>query len=109
MTCTGEGGTVSKSVLVTVDSPTITTGSVDLNWTSPTSNQDGTELSDLAGYKIYFGPSQNNLNNVVDIDTGLTNYVIENLPSGTHYFAITAIDFNGNESNRSNIAAKVVD
>jgi len=108
MTCVGDGGSVSKSVLVSVNDSATNTGSVELNWTAPLTNQDGSQLNDLAGYKIYYGVSQTNLNNFVDIDSGLTNYVVENLPSGTHYFSISAIDLNGNESTRSNIAAKVV-
>ena len=108
MTCIGDGGSISKSVLVSVNNNTSITGSVDLNWRAPVTNQDGSQLNDLAGYKIYFGSSQSNLNNVIDIDAGLTNFVVENLPSGTHYFSISAVDLNGNESSRSNIAAKVV-
>ena len=110
MTCTGTGGSVTESVTVSVDDIDLpsNTGFVELNWIPPVTNQDGSQLSDLAGYRIYYGSSQNNLNNVESIDAGLTSYTIENLPSGTHYFSITAIDINDNESSRSNIAANVV-
>ncbi|MFQ5610302.1 MAG: putative Ig domain-containing protein, partial [Woeseiaceae bacterium] len=33
------------------------TGSVTVSWTAPTLNADGTPLVDLAGYRIYYGPS----------------------------------------------------
>ena len=41
MTCIGNGGSISKSVLVTVSNPEPTTGSVELNWSAPATNQDG--------------------------------------------------------------------
>jgi len=34
------------------------TGSVTLTWTPPTKNTDGSQLTDLAAYKIYYGLSQ---------------------------------------------------
>ncbi len=121
VTCSGPGGSVSKSITIAVDNqqpelkpelkpedvPT-TTGFVELNWITPETNEDGTPLFDLTGYKIYYGVSQSNLKNVIDIDAGLTSYVIEDLPPGTHYFAISAVDLSSNESSRSNIAAKVI-
>ncbi len=33
----------------------VSLGSVTLNWTAPTQNEDGTTLTDLDGYKIYWG------------------------------------------------------
>jgi len=108
MTCTGDGGTVTESVAVTVNETVIEVGTVELNWAAPTTNQDGSQLNDLAGYRIYHGSSSSKLNNVIEIDAGLTSYVINNIPFGTHYFSISAIDTNGNESSRSNIASKVV-
>ena len=83
-------------------------GIVELNWSAPTTNQNGTLLTDLASYKIYYGTSQNNLTNIANVDAGLTTYSINNLTAGTYYFSISAIDMSGNESTRSNIAAKVV-
>jgi hypothetical protein len=108
MTCIGDGGSVIESVLVTVDNPSPAVTSVELNWVAPATNQDGSQLNDLASYRIYYGTSQTNLNNVIEIDAGLTSYIIEDLPAGTHYFSISAMDLNGNESTRSNVAAKVV-
>jgi hypothetical protein len=113
MTCTGTGGSVTESVTVSADSSTPSnsepnTGFVELNWIAPATNQDGSQLNDLASYKIYYGTSQTNLNNVIEINAGLSSYLIENLPVGTHYFSISAVDLDDNESTRSNVAAKVV-
>lgn len=60
-----------------------------LSWTL---NTDGT-----TGYRIYRGPSSNELNWVLDV--GNTNMlVISNLPPGLNTFVATAYDASGLES-----------
>ncbi|MBI5742107.1 MAG: fibronectin type III domain-containing protein [Nitrospirae bacterium] len=83
------------------DSPPLPNGSLTLTWDAPTTNSDGTPLSDLAGYKIYFGTSSYNYSSAIDAGN-VTAYNIENLPSGTYYFVIVAYDTSGNESTFSN-------
>jgi fibronectin type 3 domain-containing protein len=88
---------------------TPTTGNVSLSWVAPATRTDGSvlELNELSGYRLYMGTSADNLSPVVDLDDfTLTNHVMENLESGTYYFAITAYDQNGNESDLSNVVAK---
>ena len=64
-------------------------GTVEMCWTLPVRNADGSALTDLAGYHIYYGTSANALDNVVTIPSpGTTNYVLDNLASGTWYFAL---------------------
>ena len=107
MRCTGTGGTVTETVTITVTQPSL--GSVELSWDAPTTNEDGSVLTDLAGYTIYYGTNQSNLNQIIDIsNVGITSFVISDLPSDTYYFSITAKDNNNNESTRSNIASKVL-
>src|SRR6185437_6839875 len=78
------------------------TGAVTINWTPPTENVDGSTLSNLAGYHLYYGSSQSNLNQVVDItNPGLASYVLSNLAAGTWYFAVTSVNADGVESPRS--------
>lgn len=77
-----------------------------LSWVPPTQNEDATPLMDLAGYRIYYGTSQYNYPNVIDISNpGLSEYVVENLDSGTYYFVITAYDALGVESRYSDAVA----
>lgn len=83
-------------------------GNVSLSWTAPTSNTDGTPLTDLAGYKIYYGTTSTALNNVVTVTGGVTNYVIEGLTAGTWYFAIRSYTTVGTESPLSNVVSKAV-
>jgi hypothetical protein len=66
-------------------------GSATLNWTPVTKNTDGTLLTDLAGYRLYYGTSASSLSTVVELaDPNLTTHLLSNLPSGTWYFGVTA-------------------
>ncbi len=85
------------------------TGTATLSWTAPTQNEDGTPLTDLAGYKLYWGTTPGNYPNSVTIDNpGLTTFVVENLVSGTYEFVATAFNTSGVESQFSNTATKTV-
>ena len=83
-------------------------GTATLSWLPPTQTADGAPLTTLAGYKIYYGTSFDELPNVITINSpGISTYMIEGLPEGnTYYFAITAIDTAGMESEFSDIASK---
>ena len=84
-------------------------GTADVSWTPPTTNTDGSTLTDLAGYNIYYGTSPNALTQEVQVSTiGVTNYVISGLTSGTWYFAVTAYTSTGTESSLSNVASKTI-
>jgi hypothetical protein len=91
---------------VVVNTPAAENRSVTLSWTPPVERADGTALTNLAGYRIYFGADPGELDQVVSIDgAGLTRYVISGLPAGTWYFALTALDAGGLESGPSAIAS----
>jgi hypothetical protein len=87
----------------------VSLGSVTLSWTPPTQNDDGSALNNLAGYKIYWGPSAGNYSNSVTINNaGLSSYVVENLGPGTYVFAAKSFNSAGMESTFSNTATKTV-
>lgn len=84
-------------------------GSATLSWNPPTQKTDGSPLTNLAGYRVYWGTSQGNLANSVRIDNpGLASYMIEQLTPATWYFATSAFDSSGMESALSNIASKTI-
>jgi hypothetical protein len=59
---------------------TTTTSSATLNWSPPTKNTDGSSLTNLAGYRISYGPSASSLTQTVQIaNPGLSSYVIDGL------------------------------
>ena len=83
------------------------TGSATLAWQAPTENEDGTPITGLAGYRIYFGPSATELNQLIEVsDAASTTYVINGLTPGTYYFAVSAYNVFGIEGPLSNIASK---
>ncbi|MGO9379291.1 MAG: PKD domain-containing protein [Dissulfurispiraceae bacterium] len=75
--------------------------SVTLNWSSVTTYDDGTPLTDLAGYYIYYGTSSGVYTNEINVGN-VTTYTFANLPPGTYYFATTAYDTSGIQSVYSN-------
>lgn len=84
-------------------------GSANLSWTAPTTHTDGSTMTDLTAYRIYYGTQQGNLTNRVDVaNPTVTTSVINNLTAGTWYFAVTAVDSGGNESAYSNIGSKTI-
>ncbi len=83
---------------------------VTIAWTPPTENTNGSTLTNLAGYHIYYGTNQSALNKVVDItNPGLASYVLSDLTSGTWYIALTSVNSAGVESVRSTIISTVVE
>ena len=78
-----------------------------LTWDPPTTNTDGTSLTDLAGYKVYYGTTSGNYTASTDVGN-VTTYTVSDLPPQVYYFAITAYDTVGNESDYSNEAYKTI-
>jgi hypothetical protein len=84
------------------------TGSVTLAWIPPTRNIDGSVLTNLAGYHIYYGATPELGQSVTVANAGLTRYVMSGLIRATWYFAMTAYDRNGRESDRTEVASIMV-
>lgn len=84
-------------------------GSATLSWAAPTQRDDGSPLTNLAGYRIRYGTSPGNYVNQVQISNpGVTSCVIENLAPGTYYFVATAYDSSGAESEYSAVVSKTI-
>jgi Fibronectin type III domain len=80
-----------------------------VSWDAPTTNNNGTPLTDLAGYRIYYGSSPEDLSHTVQISTvGLQTYVIDSLEPGNWYFAVMALAANGTESRLSDVVQKTI-
>jgi hypothetical protein len=83
--------------------------SASLSWTAPTKNSDGTPLTDLSGYRIYYGNTPDALTQQIAIDNaGITEYVVTNLSAGVWYFALKAYNSMNEESNLSPIVQKTL-
>jgi hypothetical protein len=85
------------------------TGSATLSWQPPTSNTDGSPLTNLAGYVVRYGTSPDQLSTEVRIDNpGLTTYMVSGLAPATWYFRISAFNSSGVESSPSATASKTI-
>jgi len=100
----------SFSITVNSGGAQLPPGNVTISWTPPTENTNGTALTNLAGYHLYYGTSQSSLNQKVNItNAGLASYVVSNLTAGTWYFTLTAVNSLGVESPRSAILTTSVE
>jgi len=103
---TGSGGSGSGG---SGGSGAAVTGSATLSWTVPTQREDGSNLTDLAGFKVYYGTSPDNLSQTVTVNgNAVTSYQIDNLSAGTYYFVVTAVDSTGAESPSSGMVSKTI-
>lgn len=85
------------------------TGFATYTWTRPTVNVDGTPLTDLAGYRLFYGTSVSALTQTVQIaDPATLSYQINGLTAGTWYAAAKSYTTNGNESALGNAVSVVL-
>jgi hypothetical protein len=93
----------------TIDVASLQPGSATLSWQSPTTNTDGSPLTNLAGYVIRYGNSLGQLSTEVRIaNPGLTTYVVSELAPSTWYFQVSAYNTSGVESAPSATASKTI-
>ncbi len=83
-------------------------GQAILSWNVPTTNTDGSPLTDLAGYKVYYGTVSGAYTQNIDVGN-VTTYTVPNLTDGgAYYFAVTAYDTASIESGYSNEVSKTI-
>jgi hypothetical protein len=98
------------SITVVASSVTSPTGSATLSWTVPTTNTNGTALTNLAGYYVMYGTSANDLSESIQLaNPGDTSYTISNLSPGIWYFGISAYNSGGQQSKLSNVASATIE
>jgi hypothetical protein len=86
-----------------------TNGVATLDWMPPTQNSDGSVLTNLAGYTVYYGTSPNDLSQNVKVSNpGLSAYTVTGLNSGTWYFAVTSYSADGVESGRTSTISTTI-
>jgi len=99
----------SFAIAVSAASGGTTTGSATLSWVTPTLNSDGSALTNLAGYYVYYGTSASNLSNSVTVaNSAATSYTISNLSAATWYFGVKSYTTTGVVSAMSNVGSKTI-
>ena len=94
---------------MTTSSATGSTSSAALSWSAPTQNEDGSPLTDLAGYRIHYGTSASDLGKRIEVgNPATTSTVVQSLTPGTWFFSISAYTQTGVESSRSQVASKAI-
>jgi hypothetical protein len=103
-------GTASASLgTFSISVQAVASGSATLSWQPPTTNTDGSSLTNLSGYKVYWGTTAGNYPSSVTVNNpGITTYVVESLTPNTYYFAVKAFNSVGVESAWSNSASKTI-
>lgn len=85
------------------------TGVATLRWEAPPSKLDGSPLDDLAGYRILYGRSADDLDQSVLInDPAITSYEFTELAKGLWYFAVVAVNAGGLEGPPTVISTKSI-
>jgi Divergent InlB B-repeat domain len=93
-------------------------GILDATWTAPTTNTDGSLLTDLASYLLYYGTSTSPCPGSSSVQVAAptsspgpnqtTSFRLTGLSAGTLYnVAVTAVDAPGNQSACSSVASAV--
>ena len=85
--------------------------SATIAWTAPVARANGAPLSlaDIEGYRIYYGTSEGDYPNRIDVNDGTAvQLTLNQLPLGTYYFVMTTYDVAGRESVFSPVVIKTV-
>jgi hypothetical protein len=85
-------------------------GVAKVSWIAPTQNADGSKITDLVGYMIYYGPGPDNLNQSIEVtDPRATTYTVKKLKSGTTYsFSVVAFSAGGIRGGASATVSKKI-
>jgi hypothetical protein len=103
----GKASVALAAFTIAVDQ--MSAGNATLDWTAPIDNTDGSVLTNLAGYNVHYGTSPDKLTQVINLaNPGLTSYVVDNLSTGTWYFAITSYAADGIESSKSGVVSTTI-
>ncbi|MEW8027529.1 MAG: hypothetical protein AB2792_11070 [Candidatus Thiodiazotropha sp.] len=103
--CGGGGGSSGGGIQI----PDTFTAYTDLSWISPKTRTDGSYLisSSVAGYKVYYGNNNDDLQLLVDIQgSGIDEYRIGVPTAGSYFFALAVYDTQGTEGQLSNVVLK---
>lgn len=85
-------------------------GTAELTWTAPTTNTDGSALSNLAGFRVQYGITSSALTSIVQVaNPAARAYTMTGLDAGqTWFFTMTAYRADGAESSPTGQVSKAI-
>ncbi len=95
----GDGGLGAADATSAVSS-----NALNLSWVAPSEREDGSglSLSEIEGFRVYYGTKSGDYSNTIDIDDpSATQTVLAGIPSGTYFVVVTTVDTEGRESSYS--------
>jgi hypothetical protein len=82
--------------------PPTQAGTATVSWVAPSVDING--MSNVAGYRIYYGTTADSLTHVIDVeDAAAVSYTVAKLSPGMWYFAVTDYDAQKIESALSGV------
>jgi hypothetical protein len=103
------GGSIELQAAALSGAAAVTSGSALLTWNAPSTYTDGSTLTDLAGYKVYWGNAQGSYQNSYQINNGgASSYTVKGLAAGRWYFRVTSLTAAGQESTPTPELSKLI-
>ncbi len=97
-----DGTSIAALASFTITVQETGTASYTVSWDPPTRNEDGTTLTDLAGYRIYYGMISGEYTDSVLLDQpGITSYQLNGIAPGRYFLVMTAVNGQDMESRHS--------
>ena len=81
--------------------------SISLSWVAPTQRADGSPLTNLGGYHLYYGNGSLEKQIVIE-NPGITSWTLGELSAGRYQLAMSAFDGNGLEGQQSDVVEIVI-
>lgn len=84
-------------------------GTKVVSWVAPTTNTDGSPLTNLASFRVLYGTSASNLDRSAVVDSAAArSWTTPSLVHGTYFFAVRAVNSAGAESDNSSPLVQAV-
>jgi hypothetical protein len=94
-----DGVTTSRLAPFAIAVAAAASNTATIRWTAPTTNTDGSPLTDLAGFRVSYGQAPGSYSYVLSTGSpSVTSVEIQGLTSGIWYFAVRAVNSRGVES-----------
>lgn len=101
VTNAGSNATSNVASLSVIANPI---GKAQLNWQAPTKRADGSNLAanEISGYEVFYSTSASGeMTKLTTTTAAELSLLVDELATGTHYFALTTVDTSGAISSKS--------